>query len=119
MTSSQEKRKYSRVPFVTRIDVTMETHGEHVALSVDSKDLSIRGVFAQTERSFPQGTPCAIVIYLTGSVEDIKLQIQGKVARQDKTGTAIVFDAMDLETYTHLKNIVKYNKNEDESQPCK
>ncbi len=119
MIPSQEKREYSRVSFTTRIDVTMDPNGENIALSVDSRDLSLRGVFAQTERKFSAGTPCDVVIYLTGSIEGIKLQIQGKVVRQDEAGVGIIFDAMDLDTYTHLKNIVRYNTGEDEKTAMK
>ncbi len=118
MSFSQEKRKFSRVPFTTRIDVVMDPQGEKILLSVDSNNLSVRGAFIQTEKNFQQGTACNIIIYLTGSIEDIKLQIQGKVARQDNAGIGIVFDAMDVDTYTHLKNIVKYNKNADPPSEC-
>ncbi len=112
MSFSQEKRKFSRVPFSTRIDVVMDPHGDKTKLSLNSDNLSLRGAFVQTEKKFQQGTACNIIIYLTGSIEDIKLQIQGKVARQDNAGIGIVFDVMDVDTYTHLKNIVKYNKND-------
>ncbi len=110
MTPAKEKRKFSRVPFITRIDVIMDPHGEKMELSVDSKNLSLRGIFAQTEKKFQNGTDCSVIIHLTGSVEDIRLNIQGKVARQDKTGVGIIFETMDVDAYTHLKNIVKYNR---------
>ncbi len=116
MTSSHEKRKYCRVPFTTRIDIVMEPHGENIILSAELKDLSLGGIFVQTERKFPEGTPCDVIIYLAGTVEGITLQIHGKIVRRTETGVGIVFDVMDLDTYTHVKNIVRYNSNEDERQ---
>ncbi len=109
--SSQEKRKYSRVDFSTRIDVRIDAVGNETLLEVDSRDVSLRGVFVRTRESFPVGTPCRLIIYLTGSMENIQLHIQGKVVRQAETGVGIMFDKMDLDTYTHLKNIVHYNSN--------
>ncbi len=111
--SSQEKRKYSRVDFTTRIDAVMEVSGDEILLEADSKDLSLRGAFVRTDEAVPVGTPCKVTIYLTGSVEQIPLHIQGTVARTADTGVGIVFDKMDLDTYTCLKNIVQYNSSDD------
>lgn len=108
-----ERRKYSRVGFTTRIEIILKTDGKQVILDASSKDLSIKGVFAQTGQKFPLKTQCTVTIYLSGGVDDIKLEIQGHIVRQTNSGIAVVFDSMDVDTYAHLKNIVRYNSGDE------
>jgi hypothetical protein len=54
-----------------------------------------------------------VKICLTGTVEKIELVMKATVVRQTTKGVGIVFDSMDVETYSHLKNIVRYNQVED------
>ena len=109
VSKQDERRKYSRVGFTTKIDVILRVDGKDVALGANSKDLSQKGIFAHTETPVPLNTPCTVNVYLSGGVEEIKLEIQGRSVRQTDTGVGIVFESMDVDTYTHLKNIVRYN----------
>jgi len=113
ISKKEERRKHSRVGFATRIDVRFVSGQETISLNANSKDLSLKGIFVQTETKFPLSTPCTVDIYLTGGVEEIKLEIQGETVRQTDDGVGIVFKSMDVETYTHLKNIVYYNGGDD------
>ncbi len=45
-------------------------------------------------------------------IEAIALQMQGDVVRKTPSGIAIDFNFMDIDSYTHLKNIVQYNASE-------
>ncbi len=113
-SNNEERRKHSRVGFATKIEVCLIMPGqENVCLDANSKDLSLKGIFVKTDASFPLETQCSVDIYLTGGVEQIKLEIQGKTVRQTDDGIGIVFQSMDVETYTHLKNIVYYNGGDD------
>jgi len=113
ISNNEERRKYSRVGFTTRIDVCLVSGQGNVCLEANSKDLSLKGIFVKTDAVFPLETKCSVDIYLTGGVEQIKLEIQGKTVRQTDDGIGIVFQSMDVETYTHLKNIVYYNGGDD------
>ena len=112
---NKERRKHSRVGFVTKIDVRLGTGGEATTLEANSKDLSRKGIFVKTEETFALETPCVVHIYLTGGIDEIKLTIQGRTIRQTPEGLGILFETMDVETYTHLKNIVYYNGGDDGS----
>lgn len=116
VSTGKEKRKHPRVRFKTRIEIVLQGDGKQIELEGDSKDLSLKGVFARAREDIvPPGTPCDIDIFLTGGIDEIKLSIKGTVARSSNEGMGIVFDSMDLDTYSHLKNIVYYNS-VDESE---
>jgi len=109
-----EKRQHERVEFLTSIRVIIDTvddsqENKKVDIKGDSKDLSLKGVFIITKEKVPTGSPCSVSIFLSGTKEDIKLQIQGVVARIENTGLGIAFDSMDVDSFAHLKSIVKYN----------
>ena len=112
-SKNEERRKHSRVGFATKIDVRLVSGQDTICLDANSRDLSLKGIFVKTDTAFPLDTRCEVDIYLTGGVEEIKLEIQGKTVRQTDDGVGIVFKSMDVETYTHLKNIVYYNGGDD------
>ena len=107
--NDDERRKYSRVGFATEIIIDLKTRDQE-RLEGNSKDLSQKGLFVTTDQRFAMGTLCSVIIYLTGGIEKIELSIEGTVVRQTDTGIGIVFNSMDVDTYSHLKNIVHYNR---------
>ena len=107
ITGNQNRRRYTRVEFSTRIVLTASS--AKIEAMGSSKDLSLKGVFVDTDIKLAQGIECDLKIFLTGGVEEIELSIRARVARVVDTGLGISFESMDLDTYTHLKNIVLYN----------
>jgi hypothetical protein len=98
-------RKFSRVNFT--VDATIKTaerqfHG-------DVKDLSMNGMFMLTSERLQLGDAVDITIILTGSDPEIHVDFSGTVTRIDENGIGFSFKKMDLDSYTHLKNIVAYN----------
>jgi hypothetical protein len=98
-------RKFSRVNF--KVDATIKTaerqfHGE-------VNDLSMSGMFMQTGERLQQGDPVDITIILTGTSPEIDVNFSGTVSRIVENGIGFTFKKMDLDSYTHLKNIVAYN----------
>lgn len=108
-----ERRKYSRVAFSTDIMVYLQVGSKTVEAKGDSKDLSLKGIFVRTDDQFALDTTCEVQIYLTGSIDEIVLKINGRVARIGEGGVGIIFDSMDVDTYSHLKNIVNYNSTDN------
>ena len=104
-----DRRKQPRVGFTTRIEIILTAEGKEVILDASSKDLSINGVFAQTDQEFPLDTRCVANIYLNGGIEEVKLEIKGCIVRQTGSGVGIRFESMDVDTLPHLRNIVRYN----------
>jgi hypothetical protein len=111
--NDDDRRKYSRVGFATEIKIVLKTNGNQVKLEGSSEDLSLKGIFVSTDERFAPGTLCSVKIYLTGGIEKIELLIEGTVIRETDSGIGIVFNSMDVDTYSHLKNIVYYNRVDD------
>jgi c-di-GMP-binding flagellar brake protein YcgR len=110
-----DRRKFTRVGFATQIEIDLKT-SDQAKLEGNSKDLSLKGIFVVTDRQFARGTGCFVKIYLTGGLEKIELVIQGTIVRQTDAGIGILFNSMDVETYSHLKNIVHYNRADDSDE---
>ncbi|GAB6144801.1 hypothetical protein JCM12294_22390 [Desulfocicer niacini] len=112
-SNSDNRRKFDRVEFSTPIRIIVDIDGKAVVLSGNSKDLSLKGIYVDTNQRFDPGTRCSVKIHLTGSNEKIELKMQASISRQTDKGMGIIFDSMDVDTYAHLKNIVKYNCTEE------
>jgi hypothetical protein len=108
----EERRKRTRVHFTTQVIV--KTDKSEIAAEAKSEDISIKGIFINTDKKMPVGTPCDIEILLTGMSTKLVLNIKGVITRQDESGLGIAFDSVDLDSYIHLKNIVLYNASDPE-----
>ena len=98
-------RKFSRVDF--RVDATIKTAERQ--FQGDVKDLSMNGMFMLTAERLQLGDPVDISIILTGTSPQIDVNFSGIVSRIDENGIGFTFKKMELDSYTHLKNIVAYN----------
>lgn len=101
------RRHYQRVPFSTKIILIYSDN--QIDVTGSSMNLSVKGLFVKTRAKVSAGMECQVKIILSGSIDDLELLIHARVTRVEEIGIGIVFDTMDLETYTHLKNIVQYN----------
>ncbi len=112
-SKKDERRKHDRVGFQTKIQILFEADETAINFSGHSRDLSLKGMLINSKNMFPCGAKCTIKIYLTGGIDKIELQMKGTIIRSGDNGTGISFDSMDLDTYSHLKNIVHYNSWDD------
>lgn len=107
MNLDDDRRSGVRVNFNTEILVTVTPGGKSYQCS--SRDISLRGIFLNTDDNLEPDTKCDIEVRLKGGGEDLRLFLTGHVVRKEEDGYAVYFDSVDLDSYTHLKNIVKYN----------
>lgn len=116
MTDSDgsDRRKGVRVRFDTGVSLTIESGNQVITATGDIRDISLNGLFVRTSEKMESGTGCDVRIELTGTEVPIILEIKGKVVRMEDTGVGIHFDAMDLDTFMHLKNVVRYNAPESD-----
>lgn len=103
----ENRRRNIRVDFKTSI--VIRTGEQKIKAYGNSRDLSLKGVFAYTDRKLPAGTKCSVTIFLSGDVDDIQLNMAAEVKRVEKNGLGIAFGPMDLDSYTYLRNIMRYN----------
>lgn len=100
-----ETRKFSRVSF--RVAAHIQT-GER-SFSGEVENLSMSGMFLITEERLQLNDTVGITIVLTGTDPEISVGFDGRVSRIIENGMAFTFEKIDLDSYTHLKNIVAYN----------
>lgn len=103
-------RKFSRVRF--RVNAIIRTAGRQFQGEVEN--LSMNGMFLVTGEQLAMGEPVEITILLTGSEPEVSVNLGGKACRQTETGLGFTFERIELDSYTHLKNIVSYNMKDSE-----
>ncbi|MBN1848812.1 MAG: PilZ domain-containing protein [Deltaproteobacteria bacterium] len=104
---SKERRKQTRVQFET--EVILKSEKSEIRSNVNSKDISLKGMYVRTREKMPVGTYCDIRIILTGSTDNLFISLKGRIIRQDAFGLGIHFDSVDLDSFQHLKNLLMYN----------
>jgi hypothetical protein len=100
-----EKRKNKRVPFHAEAMVK----NKDIMINGRIDNLSMRGMFLNTDGRLTDDDQVEISISLTGSSSQLSIDLTGRVSRQTDTGIAIVFKEMDLDSFIHLRNVVAYN----------
>jgi hypothetical protein len=103
--SNRNRRQHSRVTFETVIDLGFA--GRHFE-KCRTRDLSLRGVFVGGVEG-REGEACEVTLHLTGVSSDLTLKMRGEVVRVELGGIALRFSEIDLDSFTHLKNILYYN----------
>ncbi len=106
-SADSDRREISRVDFKTNI--ILKTDQSEIHIEGSSKDLSLKGIFIHTQEEITVDTKCLVEVTLTGMTEPLTLNMQGKIIRKEHDGIAVKFETMDLDSYTHLKNLVRYN----------
>jgi PilZ domain len=99
-----EKRKFTRIPFHTRITVT---NGETAYLSNRLRDIGLGGAFIFMDEFAPDGACCTLDIELIGPASLLRIEIEGEIVRVQRDGIAIKFTRIDLDSLLHLKHIIR------------
>lgn len=100
-----EDREFTRVPI--NIEVNLNS-SEGTVKTLKTRDLSIKGVFVESDEQWPEATECDVSLTLQAA-EPIKIEFKGKVERVLDSGMGIEFLEMDLESYEHLQQLLRYN----------
>ncbi len=105
-----DKRENIRVLFDAQVNIYSEK-GE--VISKKAKNICLKGLYVLSEQKPSIGEICNINMKLRGG-EDIVLRFKGKVLRHDKDGFVVYFIATDLDSLSHLKNILSYSSGDPE-----
>ena len=98
-------RQFSRVKF--EVKATVSAGDRRFSGTVEN--LSMSGMFLLTDQRLPDQEAVIISIRLSGSKPAITVNMKGRVSRLNDDGIGFLFDAIDIDSYTHLKNIIAYN----------
>jgi len=113
LNEQRDRRRFLRVPFEATVTVKNLSDGT-ILENLDSKDISMKGIYCLTDTPFKVDTPCVVELLLTGTSSELWIRIEGHVVRSEDSGMAIIFDNMDLDAFIHLKNILYYNSGDPE-----
>lgn len=100
----KDRRSFSRVDF--RVSALLQAEG--VAIKGEVSDVSLHGVYMETQEVLPIGTPVEITIYLSAAAEPVVINVKGTVARLVPGGIGCAFDKMDVDSFAHLRSIISY-----------
>ena len=102
-----EHREFTRVP----IKVWVEVRTKNVVVKTnETHDLSMVGISLQHEgKVLSVGTLCDVSVFLEGVDPPIHVDMKGKVGRVTDKDLCIEFSEVQLESYEHLQNLVRYN----------
>ena len=98
-------RKFSRVIFKVSATITAADHTFQGCV----ENLSMNGMFLITSERLAVGVPVDITIFLTGSIPEISVSFSGITSRVTDDGLGFTIEKIELDSYTHLKNIITYN----------
>lgn len=101
-------RKFSRVNFHVTANVKTAVHQFHGKV----ENLSMSGMFLINDTPLQLGETADISIILSGVSPEITVRITGKVCRVADDGIGFTFEKTDLDSYTHLRNIISYNSDD-------
>ena len=99
------KRKFSRVNFKVSASIRV---GDQTFYGV-VENLSMNGMLLITDASFPVGQSVETTIFLEGSDPAILVCCNGRVSRTQENSLGITFEKIELDSYTHLRNVISYN----------
>ena len=99
---SDEKRGFTRVPF--HIFATIEGQGEIIEGQVT--DLSLKGLFVETQGVATLDGEVDVTLRMPGTKPPLEFLVRAVVARITPEGIGIKISEADIQSFTHLRNIV-------------
>ena len=106
-----EKRNFSRVDY--RKEAEVYVNGAKYQAEIEN--LSLKGAFLKIAHQLQIDDQLELVINLVSDANDFKIELKGKVVRLTPEGVGVVFERMDLDSFTHLRNIIAYNFGDDDA----
>ena len=101
-----EKRRFTRVDFTIN---ALVQYGEH-SFRGEVENVSLHGILIRTDQPMPLGTRADITICLSEMEPQILIQLSAVAVRTTENGIAFQFDRIDIDSFTHLRSIISYQK---------
>lgn len=104
--SAANRRSFTRIKVKVGVELDVVGHGIIVGLT---DDLSLNGLFLDTDEVVPVGTSCSVSMRFPIDLPDaLCMTAQARVARVRPNGLALHFHEIPLETLEHLRNLIRY-----------
>lgn len=111
MSGNEEHREFTRVPIKVWVEIRA---GDCVFKTHETHDLSMTGIsLKQLDTPLAVDTVCDVSVFLEGVEPPIHVDMKGRVGRSTDQELAVEFKEIDLESYEHLTNLVRYNSHQD------
>lgn len=109
---SDEKRRFTRVPFTVTVEMTVN---DLLYTAEDISNLSVGGCLLPITADLEVGAGCNVKILLSGTTSDLSIRIDGEVVRCAPGAVAVKFTSVDPDSLFHLQNIVRHNSPDPEA----
>ncbi len=103
--STPERRQASRIIFKSSAKIRYD-NDQILEAQVDTRNISLTGLYLETDVHIPVETLCKIKIQLTGATSKMDFKVEGVVCRHDQAGIGITFTHLDEDSYLHIINLV-------------
>lgn len=103
---SEENRRFTRVEFAVPAVITV---GGTIISVKEIVNLSVGGALIPCEQKFDRLTKCFFQIPITGTTENLSVQIEGEFVWRDDKFAAIKFTSISPDSLQLLQNIILYN----------
>lgn len=103
ISNIDEKRKYTRIPIHTRVNLRF-SDGEYE--QCETRDLCLCGALVMGVNDRDEGELCEVEFSQAGIVNNRILTLRGEVVRVEEQGIALVFYDMNFSSYTYLQTII-------------
>ena len=104
---SEEKRRFSRIK-ISR-PITLRFADGTTCRSSTFEDLSVGGCLVPSDYSPKIGTECHVAIFFDEQAKGRCIEIEGTVARCERTSIAVKFITITPDSLFHLKNLIRFN----------
>lgn len=112
-TDSNERRRFSRVPFQSDVLLTIQPAKE--AINARLLDISLKGALvevAQSSAKSLRGEICNISLLLGNDGE--RIEMDGKIVHQKDSLIGIECQHIDLASITNLRQLIEFNRGDKE-----
>ena len=99
---SDERRNFTRVLF----HVFAEINYQGVVVTGQVTDLSLKGLFLNTDRIMAIGENVEMKLWLAATNPPLEFHLRADVARVAPGGIGLKISEADVQSFTHLRNIV-------------
>ena len=109
---SDDKRRFTRVPFKTKAQLTVE---DKTFTADELYNLSVGGCFLPVAVSVNVGTSVSLSIALSDTDTNVYVRVEGEITRSESNGVAVKFTQIEPDCLFHLQNIIRYNAEDTEA----